>query len=253
MERVLWTKSYTSFGRFTCPRCNRGKLRENQEWTLREEPNYTTRQLENDGLIGELSEGRFAGLLKCNNKPCGELVAVAGDYRTDYEIQQDYDTGEAVELSLHHYRPVCVTPSPAIISFPKGMAEDIKPHMRRAFELFWMDHGACANRLRIIVEMTLDQLGVPREGPKGNRKKARWDLAERISDLNRLRPGHEDVLNALRVVGNTGSHEGVVDFEVLLDCFELLEYALIELLERRREGIGEKAKRLIDGKGKPVA
>lgn len=45
-------------------------------------------------------------------------------------------------------------------------------------------------------------------------------------------------------------HEGVVEFEELLDCFELLEDALIELLERRRENLDAKAQRIIDRRGK---
>ncbi|WP_318035431.1 DUF4145 domain-containing protein [Rhizobium ruizarguesonis] len=252
MERALWTKSYSTFGRFTCPRCNRGKLREGKTPILREEPDHITRELQYEGLIGEVSAGRFAGILKCNSKGCGEMVAVAGDYRTDYERQQDHQTGDEVLFSIHSYTPFCIRPAPAIISFPKVLDKDIKPHMLRAFDLFWSDHGSCANRLRIIVEMVLDQLGVPREGPKGKWKRTRWDLADRITALDLLRPGHEEILNALRVVGNTGSHDGIVDFEDLLDSFELLEYALIELLERRREGLGEKARRLIQGKGKPA-
>jgi hypothetical protein len=253
VDRKLWTKSYSTFGRFICPRCNRGNLREKDDWTLEQEPDHVTRELQEEGLLGEISVGRFSGLLKCNFKGCGEIVAVAGDYRLDYERQQDHETGEEIEFKNYSYSPFCLRPAPAIISNTKTLNEEIKPHVQRACELFWSDYGSCANRLRIIVEMVLDQLGVARSGPKGTRKDARWVLSDRITELNKARPGHDDVLNALRHVGNTGSHDGDVDFEDLLDCFEFLEYALVELLEQRRENMARRAQEIIARKGRPAS
>lgn len=104
-----------------------------------------------------------------------------------------------------------------------------------AFELFWSDAGACANRLRIVVELLLDQLGIVRHGQKGKRKNARLDLSDRIDLLTVAQPGHEKISHGAAY--RWYSCEGGVELDELLDCFELLEDALIELLERRRENL----------------
>jgi hypothetical protein len=53
-------------------------------------------------------------------------------------------------------------------------------------------------------------------------------------------------------VGNVASHEGEVNRGFVLDCFELLEESLVELVEDRRAKLTAKAQRIIAGKGKPT-
>jgi hypothetical protein len=132
-----------------------------------------------------------------------------------------------------------------MIEEPKNLGPEVKKQLRVAYELFWTDLASCANRLRIVVELLLDQLGIAREGPKGRRKSARLDLADRIALLAAARPGHEESLTALRYVGNAGSHDGIGEFEDVVDCFALLEDAMIELVDRRQEKLAQKAKRII--------
>lgn len=193
-----------------------------------------------------MSYGRFSGYLVCNVPACGELVVVAGDFEEHYHYQHDEETGDPIEFTDTSYRPRIMHPAPPMIEVPKKLRKESKEQLARAFELFWSDAAACANRLRIVVELLLDQLEIPRKGPKGNAKNAHLNLSDRIAKLKEVRPGHERALTALRIVGNIGSHEGIVEFEELLDCFELIEDALIELLERRRENLDAKAQRIID-------
>jgi hypothetical protein len=61
----------------------------------------------------------------------------------------------------------------------------------------------------------------------------------------------EVYLDALRWLGNVGSHDGIVDFDDLLSCFEMLEHAMVELLEGREEKRRAEANRIIAAKGKP--
>lgn len=51
-------------------------------------------------------------------------------------------------------------------------------------------------------------------------------------------------LMALKWLGNTASHEGSVNRTELLDAFEILEYSLSELIERRSERIALLANKL---------
>ncbi|WP_244489966.1 DUF4145 domain-containing protein [Rhizobium sp. Leaf391] len=250
MDRAIWRKSTGSFVRYNCPRCGKGKLKTKTDSFVRLEPTHVTHKLEADELRGELSWGRFSGYLACSAVGCGELVVVAGDFEEHYHYQFDEDTGDPIEFTDTSYKPRIMHPAPPMIEVPKRLGKDAKEHMTRAFDLFWSDAGACANRMRIVVELLLDQLEIARRGPKGKRNNVRLDLSDRIDLLKDVRPGHDKALTALRIVGNTGSHEGVVEFEELLDCFELLEDALIELLERRRENLNAKAQRIIDRRGK---
>jgi len=205
--------------------------------------------LENQGLLGDVSEGSFIAMLVCNYAFCGEAVTVAGFYRSDTEVAWGGEEGDqAEEITSYSYKPYSIKPAPLMIDEPNA---DSKKHLRKAYELFWNDYASCANRLRIVVEYLLDQLGIAREGPKGKRKKARLDLADRIAILALAKPDYDEALTALRYVGNAGSHEGVGEFEDIMDCFDLLEHAMIELIEQRREKLAEKAKRIIAAKGKP--
>jgi hypothetical protein len=216
------------------------------------EPRHITDSLREDEVQGEFAEGRFTAMLKCSSRSCGEIVAIAGDYES-YGSYENGPEGMLEHFWNDNFKPTSMHPAPHIITWPKKLNDAIKTHLRVSFELFWVDLAACANRLRIVVELLLDQLEIPRKGPNGNRKNARLDLSRRIDLLKIARPGHEKALTALRVVGNTGSHEGDVDFEELLDCFELLEDALVELLEERRAKLEAKADAIIKRRNPPAA
>ncbi|WP_077225144.1 DUF4145 domain-containing protein [Agrobacterium tumefaciens] len=217
----------------------------------RREPDYITELLQNEGTAHEMSSGTFVGFLCCDENDCGEYVAVSGKYSSESHLFDDPYTGEMTDHVVSEYLPEAMIPAPQIIPYPDNLNSDSKAHLSRAFALFWSDHASCANRLRIVVEYLLDQLSIPRVGQKGQRKNARLDLADRIDLLKTAKPGHDGALNALRFVGNVGSHEGVVDFEDLLTCFEVLEDIMIELIEGRRDKLNQRIQEINSRKGKP--
>jgi hypothetical protein len=51
-------------------------------------------------------------------------------------------------------------------------------------------------------------------------------------------------LMALKWLGNTGSHSHAVDSKDLLDAMEIMEHALMEIIEKRREKVAKLAKGL---------
>ncbi|MBN9983077.1 DUF4145 domain-containing protein [Rhizobium laguerreae] len=175
------------------------------------------------------------------------MVSVAGEYRTEYHDQYDFDQEQDVSFEVSTYYPQSIRPAPKIIQIPKTLNHDSRYHLQRAHELFWVDPASCANRLRIVVEYLLDQLAIARNGVKGKR----LDLAARIERLKAVKPGHEDALTALRYVGNNGSHDGFVDFEDVVDCFDFLEEAITELLENQRAKRAARMQEIIAAKGKP--
>jgi len=63
-------------------------------------------------------------------------------------------------------------------------------------------------------------------------------------------PAVERLLNALRFVGNVGSHEEVLERDVLLDAFEIYEHILEELIGKLPEAIQALAAALIASRGR---
>ncbi|UVC12133.1 DUF4145 domain-containing protein [Rhizobium sp. TH2] len=181
------------------------------------------------------------------------MVTVTGRYekRTHYEHNPETDNMDESEDLL--FWPKSMYPAPPVIKVPEGLGKPCKEHLQVAYSLIWVDGGSCANRLRIFVEALLDQLKVPTTGPKGNRKNATWDLSDRIKALDAIDPGHKDSLDALRFVGNVGSHEGKVEFKTVLQCFQILENALEELINRKSEKLRAIIDNLVVSKGKPKA
>lgn len=247
MDKKLWRQKYAALPPLPCPRCGVSKFTRKGEIQY-EEPAHVTRDLEDCGLIGEMSEGVFTGFMVCRSSWCGEVAAVSGRYRSDDHTMWDERTQQDERLTSHSYEIISFVPAPRIIDVPKGLNADAKRHLTKAFELFWNDHASCANRLRIVVEYLLDQFGIDRETKGGGFR----PLHERITELAKKRPEQEEFLNALRWLGNAGSHSGGVDFDDLLHCLEMLENVMVELLEDRRAKMSAEAKRIIAAQGKPT-
>lgn len=88
------------------------------------------------------------------------------------------------------------------------MPPECAKQLSRAFELYWTDKAAAANRLRFFVECLMDHFNVPTKG-KGQKKESHvLDLFERIVASDIVIPSHKDALEAMRHVGNNGSHGG---------------------------------------------
>lgn len=232
----------------TCPTCRKGTLRMDAKSFQREEPQHVQNRLHHQNLEHELSSGRFKGFLRCDGQFCREIVVVAGDFRTEYHHDYDHETDQPITHEMTDYRPHLMSPAPEIISYPTKLNKGSIQHLRKAFELFWIDYASCANRLRIVVEYLLDQFQIERKNDKGEF----LNLASRIDKLTKTRPDQADYLNALRWLGNAGSHDGTVDFNDLLSCFDMLEHAMIELFEEREAKRRAEAKRIIAAKGKPA-
>lgn len=246
MQRELWRPNYGSFARMTCPTCRKGILRMDTKSFQKEEPWHVQNDLEARDLGHVLSAGRFKGFLRCDRPLCREIVVVAGSFQTQYHYEYDDETEEQITHEATDYRPYVMRPAPEIIEYPRKLNNASKEHLLRSFELFWVDYASCANRLRIVVEFLLDQFMVDRKSSKGGY----LDLSVRIDKLAASHPDQKEFLDALRWLGNAGSHDGVVSLSDLLDCYEMLEHLLVELLEEKRSKMSAAAKRIIAAKGK---
>jgi hypothetical protein len=182
--------------------------------------------------------------MKCSDSSCGEIVIIAGDTKID-EVE-DEEHGWRMESFL---RPRSIFPAPPIIAIPKQTPSAVKQQLELAFQLFWSDLGASASRLRASVECLLDGFKIARYQIDAKKKKRFFKtLASRI-ELFKKHHAHGEILDALRHVGNLGTHSDVGRQSVLAG-FEIYENALAEIYGKRTQKVKTLTKLIIKTKGK---
>lgn len=247
LEKSMWSGSYerSAFPKYDCPRCERGRLIGGVDNLSINEPAFS-KVLGNDpDWEPEWETERFSLTLTCDNQDCGEIALAIGDTNTvEYFVEEDQVWGLVSLL-----RPRGIYPAPKIIQVDDDVPENIKRELNKAFELFWVDFNACANRLRVSIELLLNHLKVPATGVDKNGKTRNLDLNGRISLFEQTTPEHAPTLTALRMIGNLGSHGSEVNREPLLDAFEIYEYSLSELCGQRKSRLDQIRQKLITTKG----
>lgn len=99
MERNLWRQSYGTFARMTCPTCSKGTLRMDRTSFQREVPEHVRIRLSSEDTGADYTAGRFKGFLRCENKFCGEIVAITGNFTTEYHHDYDHEAEEPIVRS----------------------------------------------------------------------------------------------------------------------------------------------------------
>ena len=117
------------------------------------------------------------------------------------------------------------------------------------FNFFWFSYSSAANQLRVSVEFLLDHLAVPRERVCKDGKTHRYDLNGRIQHYEKTDPHHGKTIDALRMVGNLGSHSSQVTLGALMDAYEIYEDCLLELIGQRSAYMQGLRDKLIVSKG----
>lgn len=248
LDKNMWSGSYErgSFPKYACPTCERGRLIGEVDGLSMKEPAYSKGLSKNPDWEPDWDTERFSLTLTCDDPGCGEIAIAIGDTVTAEYYEEEYDTWATVAL----LRPRGIFPAPRIIQIDKEVPQNIQRELLKAFELFWIDFNACANRLRVSVELLLNHLKVPNTSLDKNGKTRNLDLNGRISIFEKTTPEHASTLTALRMIGNLGSHGSEVNREPLLDAFEIYEYSLGELCGQRKSRIEQIRKKIIATKGK---
>lgn len=179
---------------------------------------------------------RFDQLFQCAVEDCGEIVCVHGRA----ELVDNPDPVNDEDQYVYMLFPRSMYPGPPLATIPEQTPDAVADELRKAFQLFWVDLGACANRLRISVERALDELGLP----------AARTLNDRIRAFENLDPDHAETFHALREVGNVGSHDGDNSRETVLDAFEIYQDALRNLFGGHKLRIDALKQKIRATKGK---
>ncbi|ESY98058.1 DUF4145 domain-containing protein [Mesorhizobium sp. LNHC209A00] len=208
-----------------------GILKRDKETYLKRFP-----YVSDDDFDPMFQRARFSCLLICDKPHCAEVVALTGNITFQQFHDNDGDLIESAELN-----PLSMIPGSPIIKIPRQTPDAVRAAIVSSFSVFWSDRAAAANRLRMSVERILDHEGIPKLG---------FRLAPRIERFAQKYPDQKDTLEALRWVGNVGSHDDDVSREALLDAYEVYDYWLRNFYGREKAAIDAKVQRLIDTKGK---
>lgn len=219
-----------------CPTCQHGVLAL-KEGSLQEEATGQTACHErDDNWEPDFWGGRFSCFLVCRNVHCRDCVAVLGDAF----VEQAGEYGNLITV----YRPRMFAPALHIFNIPPQCPADVQGEIIAAFQLFWCDPEAAMNHARKAVEMVLTHLGVKRfelssTAAKATGKKKRIFVAlhNRIGILRRTQPEIADRLEAVKWIGNVGSHSKGITKDDLFDSFDLIEDVLQEHFEKRGDRI----------------
>jgi hypothetical protein len=238
MKRALWkqtlTKQYAPA--WPCPSCRRGTLKIVPNSLVQKETSGSQRAHGHENWDPDWVEYTFTAWLKCSG--CGEDVVASGVGGIEPGYDQEGMTWD------DYFTPRLLVPTPDVFVIPKKCPDEVCQKLRGAFTVFWVDQAAAATRVRVALEQLLNHLGVKRRRKDQNGKLVDLTLHGRIEEFAKRDAVIGAQLMALKWLGNTGSHEGRVTKDDLLDAFEIMEHALVELIDRRSEKVVELAKQL---------
>jgi hypothetical protein len=192
-------------------------------------------------------------MLSCSNESCGEVVAVSG-YTTN-SLDYYYGADGNTETELYTYfAPTGFNPAPAIIDIPPATPDEVKEVVHAAFGLYWLDKEACANKLRVAVELLLNDVKIPAVKRSKDGRDRPVGLDTRIREYSAINQEVADLLLAVKWIGNAGSHAnlGQLDADDLLDVFEIVELVLEDAYIGKRKRLAAIAAAIVSAKGKPV-
>jgi hypothetical protein len=241
MERELWSKHIGEhfMPSWPCPVCLRGHTQLVPKSLRYEETQPSKAEHGHEAWDPDWIEYVFTAWGQCSHQPCKQLFAISGVGGVD-----QYYTDEGENETYAHFKPSVCHPMPELIALPQKCPEVVASELRVAFALFWRHPEACAGRIRVALELLLDQLQLPRRRKSKAGKFTELTLHSRLEALSERSLTIGLQLMALKWLGNSGSHDGAVSQDDLLDAFEILEHSLAELLEQRSKRIAELAKKL---------
>jgi Domain of unknown function (DUF4145) len=120
------------------------------------------------------------------------------------------------------YEIASIHPPPPMIEIPDNTPEPVRQDLESAFQTYWHDSDGCIAKVRASAEKFLDNFGVPRTTASGKF----ISFNDRILSLTDPRVS-QDWLDALREVGNLGTH-GSVQEEKLFHTMDIWKICLMQ-------------------------
>lgn len=243
MERNLWSNQYltvNSCPAYPCVICQKGSLVLVKNSLRFKEDAESANSHKHEGFDWDWVSYTFTAWAQCTHPSCKQEYALSGVGGIEPQMNEE---GEFVFED--YFLPKSCNPMPDIIEFPPKCPNDVIKELRTAFTVFWINNAACASRLRVALELLMTHLGVPKSKQIKSGKLLDMSLHDRIDAFAQKETPIGTQLMALKWLGNTASHDSTVETDDLLDAFEIMEYALKEIIGGQSARVAELAKKLI--------
>ncbi|HAT3994257.1 TPA: DUF4145 domain-containing protein [Elizabethkingia anophelis] len=237
---------------YTCPTCKKSLLNKDENnFNLYE--SSTSLSLKNhEAWEPDWMYGSFLGLLKCNNISCSEVVIITGNYKSfEYEEYDEISNTPCLDVG-NLLTPTFFNPAIQLFQLNENIPEAISEEIKESFKLYWTDSSSCANKVRKVIELIMDNLKIPKTHLK-SKKRVRYSLHQRIENFKIKNHNQGELLMAIKWIGNSGSHSSdKISHDDLLDSYEILELLTEKLYGKHLQHI-EKISKDINKKKKPLS
>lgn len=237
VNRVVWRTLFDeqAFPGLPCPHCPSGKVKLVPGSIYKEEPTFSIAYHNDEDFEPDWAEDRFTARLVCDENGCGEIVHMIGDTTTVEVMLTDAEDGYDGWGIQRVYRPRAAFPPPPLFWVPPTVPHSIRKQLRLAFQMFWADLPASVGRLRTAVELMLDDHQIASEALAKSGKAVHIPLGHRIDAFAATKAGDslKEPLEALRDIGNLGTHGTSVDKEAYFDAVDVLEDVLLGVYETK--------------------
>lgn len=198
-----------SWPRLPCGECATGEL----QLGTPSEIDVSARYRDHEAWEPEWITGHFSVQAECSNRECRSIALVAGKMKVDANVNEH---GHWYGQYATFYELRYCEPPLRLLTIPDKTPDDVRRAIVSASRVIWVDPSSAANRLRAAIEYLLTDLGVP---------KLR-STHKRIERLASTRQDVATVLEAVKWIGNSGSHSGAMPLKDVLEGVALLERAL---------------------------
>ena len=230
-----------------CPTCSKGVLRVERD-SLKKQERRASRDHSHEAWEPEWIEYVYSCLLTCSNDACREVVSSAGTGRVVYNEYED-EHGEWAQAIEDLFKPKFFEPHLVLLTIPPKCPETIVKPLHDSFALYFSATGAALNSVRTAIEELLTELKVPRFNVV-KRQRRFINLHQRIALLPQKYQGLQDILTAIKWLGNAGSHANKPpSADDVLNAYELLEHVLAEVYAPKAKHLEAIAKKVNKKKG----
>lgn len=252
MNKNLWSKRYftkDSPTSYPCPKCFIGHLKLIH---IKAEITKEGKSLQAYSYPYGI-EHAFSGIYQCSDSICGDVVAFTGLMKKDYEIPSETDEGNPSIEYATFYEPKFFFPNLRLFILPDEITKSIKDQIDLSFSLFFCDLSSCANKIRVTIEMILDDIKAPRYRMiKKKKKRQPLILHERIENYKKTNKTVSELMLAIKFIGNEGSHKGTLEVNDILDAYEIL-FQIVEIIYAKQKEKTLQLARHINTHKKPLS
>ena len=237
IDRDLWRPRWREgdYPSLPCPHCRAPLNFDNESLSVRTSAHNV--DLVDHTDIDEALSG-FSAWLICGHSKCGQHVAVTGLCTYRYAYDEKGDT-----ITERVFSPKTLLPGPPLIALASDIPKSVRGMLLSSFDLFWLDSESCANRLRVALELILEDQGLPATDADGKLV----SLHRRIDDWHSTHGALTVAtsLMAIKWLGNDASHKTGISRTRLVDAYDIFSLLLKRLYPPDERDIDELAENIV--------